>query len=223
LSNTITTVKKPKLFYNSYIYKARVNVLDAHFLQYSRDEEELLRRIDKHHQWAVTFNRSTYRPYKDQDFKNLSNLIAYLEKYKGVLKIRFDYHSLSIFSNDLTTLLELDKILEADVKYTQIVLEGDPAVKVMRDPKHPLRVYFKSRVVTPSFIDDLREFLIRYDNVAFPSGALKKWLYINDHRNWRQKYLDSSYFIDYDNESFLTVLNLNFDNFLGKTYKLVKK
>jgi hypothetical protein len=197
--------------------------LDAHFLQYSKDEDDLLKRIDKHHQWAMTFNRSTYRPYKDQDFKNLANLIAYLEKYKGDLKIRFDYHSLSLFSNDLSTLLELDKILEVDVKYTQIVLEGDPNVKVMRDPKHPLRVYFKSRIVTPNFIDDLREFLIRYDNVAFPSGALKKWLYISDHKNWRQKYLDSSYFIDYNNESFLTVLNLNFDNFLGKTYKLVKK
>jgi hypothetical protein len=223
LSNTIAIIKKPKLFYNSYIYKARVNVLDAHFLQYSKDEEDLLKRIDRHHQWAMTFNRSTFRPYKEQDFKNLARLIAYIEKNKDTVKIRFDYHSLSVFSNDLSTLLELDKILDAEVKYTQIVLEGDPTIKLMRDPKHSTRVYFKSKVVTSDFIEDLREFLIRYNNVAFPSGALKKWAYISDHRNWRQKYLDSSYFIDYDQESFSTILNLTFDRFLGKTYKLVKK
>lgn len=223
MSNTVAIIKKSKLFYNSYKYKARVNVLDAHFLQYSTDEEELLRRIDKHHQWAMNFSRSALRIYQDKDYKNLAKLIAYIEKYKGILKLRFDYHSLSIFSNDLSILLELDKLLDADIKYTQIDLEGDPSVKLMRDPKHPLRVYFKSRIVTPNFINDLREFLIRYDNIAFPSGALKKWLYISDQKNWRQKYLDSSYFIDYDKESFLTILNLNFDNFLGKTYKLVKK
>jgi hypothetical protein len=223
LSNTIAIVKKSKLFYNSYIYKARVNVLDAHFLQYSTDEEDLLKRIDKHHQWAMTFNRSTIRPYKDEDFKNLAKIIEFIEKNKGTIKLRFDYHSLSIFSNELSTLLELDKILGLDVKYTQIVLEGDPTVKMMRDPKHSARVYFKSKIVTSDFVEDLREFLIRYDNIAFPSGALKKWVYISDHRNWRQKYLDASYFIDYDQESFSTILNLTFDKYLGKTYKLVKK
>lgn len=198
-------------------------MLDAHFLQYSKDEEDLLKRIDKHHQWASNFNRSTYRPYKEEDFKNLTKLIAYIERNKDRIKIRFDYHSLSIFSNDLSTLLDLDNILDVDVKFTQIILEGDPSVKLMRNPKHPMRVYFKSKIVTADFIEDLREFLIRYEKVAFPSGALKRWLYISDSRNWRQKYLDSSYFIDYDNESFSSILNLTFDKFLGKTYKVEQR
>lgn len=229
----IPVLLKSKLYYGKYKYRANFYHPDIHLGRYATNARELDNAIDlrKNHgsnyyaYAAIYANKTLDRSLLDRvDRDFVLNFIQWRSTYGHEVGIRVDYNSVSVYSNDLELLATLEK-LGSEVKYTQIQLTGSPNILLRRDPKHSYRTYFKSKTVPLDFNQEVDKFLSAYKNSAFPSGALKKWStkLKGTSSSWRLRYLDASFFIEYDNESFQTVLALTFDQYLGKTYKVEQR
>jgi hypothetical protein len=134
--------------------------------------------------------------------------------------VRIEGETASVFSNDLNLLKTLENI-GCHVDYTEVDDTIIVGVKYfVREPKYNYRIYLKSKRVNDEFRNKLQNFIKRYENtstVIVPSGALTNWL--SDDTNyvrgswsyhWNKCYNSSNYFIDYNDESTLTLFSLIF-------------
>jgi hypothetical protein len=143
------------------------------------------------------------------------------------MTIRCEYNTIAIFSNDLQLLHDsFDNIANAQIDYTQVETSGYAGVKnFVKEPKHKFRVYFKSRKVSEDFKGKLGD-IFKANKQLRPSPGLKLWINPSSHRQswyWWGNYLSSSYFIDYNDESYLSYLALLYGDLIGKKYKLQKR
>jgi hypothetical protein len=130
---------------------------------------------------------------------------------------------ISVYGNDLVKLKTLESI-GPTVEYTEVIQVGDPDILYRYNPKHQYRTYFRSRTLSDDFHEELGKFLIAYDKSMSPCGALRKWAFdLSPRQNWKKLYLEPNFFVEYDNESFQTVLALSFSKYLGKTYKVEQR
>lgn len=195
---------------------------DICLIRYTKSEKEL----DK----AISL-RKTYsfgRMYED----NLNSINkAFLLKLinwrnttpKERATVRIDYSCISVYSNDLEIIKSLEPLAPSSIHYSEIKVEGDVGILLRNNPKHNFRTYFRTKTVPDGFHAELDKFLQQYSKSAYPTGSLKKWLKTTGPASWRLRYLDACFFIDYDDESFLSVLALNFSEYLGKTYKVEQR
>lgn len=226
--NKIKKVEKPKLYYDKYKYRASLYHQDFNIARYAKNEFELQRAIENRYvnnvyYYAITgSNRNSKTELINKEL--LSNFIDWRNANSDKVTIRMDYNSISVYGNDLKLLKTLE-VLGLTVSYYQIELTGSPNILLRKDPKHPYRTYFKSKTVPMDFHDELKSFLESYKNSAFPCGALLNWANnLPKGKQWKRKYIEASYFIEYDNESFRTMLGLTFDDrYLGKTYKVEQR
>jgi hypothetical protein len=220
-------VEKPNLYYDKYKYRAHLTHPDFNIARYAKNEFELQRAIENRYvnnvyYFAIT---GTNRNEKVELVNKvlLSNFIDWRNNFSDKTTIRMDYNSISVYSNDLNLLKTLET-LGPEVEYYEIELTGSPDLLLRENPKHPYRTYFKSKTVPMDFHDELKSFLESYKNSAFPCGALLNWANnLPIRQQWKRKYIEASYFIEYDNESFRTILGLTFDRYLGKTYKVEER
>jgi hypothetical protein len=103
----------------------------------------------------------------------------------------------------------------------------------VREPKYNYRIYLKSKRVNDEFREKMQKFIKRYENtdtVIVASGSLSHWL--KDDTNyvrgswsyhWNKCYTSTNYFIDYNDESTLTLFSLMFSGMVSKSYKLEKR
>lgn len=217
--NKIKVITKNKLYYGKYKYRAFLNCPDISLIRYTKTENELDRAIAL----REIYNFGRFYPEKP----NKTFLIKLIDwrnnTPKGLATVRIDYSCISVYSNDLEIIDSLQKLAPNLVNYTEINVEGDMGVLLRNNPKHAYRTYFRTKTVPDTFHVELDNFLQQYSKSAYPTGSLKKWLKTTGPATWRLRYLDSCFFIDYDNESFLSVLALNFGEYLGKTYKVEQR
>jgi hypothetical protein len=216
---------RPTLFYNKYQYRARVTCDGVSLLYYCKTPADVRKNQQRHKRW--------------QDV-NPDELIAILEwknqqaelVKKKEITIRTEYDTFSVFSNDLAFLKTL-KTLGLAVDFTIV----DPSIPegtmyFIKEPEHKYRFYLKSKRVPDDFHVKLSNFFDRYkdsDSKIVPSNALKTWLKAAKNPNqgsfrwWKTVYLSSSYYIDYDDESMLTMFMIMFDGCVSRKYKLEKR
>jgi hypothetical protein len=120
--------------------------------------------------------------------------------------------------NDLKTLHNDIKIVEAKA------IEKVGVKYFVREPKHKYRVYMKSKRVTQENKTELIEFITK-NKKLFPSKALKKWfLYEKSTRPyWSRSWMSSAWYVDFDEDSYLSYLHLMFNEAFGKSYTLEKR
>ena len=114
----------------------------------------------------------------------------------------------------------------AKIDYTQVETAGYAGIKhFVNEPKNKFRVYFRSKRTSENFRDGLNK-LLDNNKALKPSNALKYWLKPQTASSrgwWYGNYLSSNYFIDYNDESYLSYLHLMYGEFLGKKYRLEKR
>lgn len=223
------TVIKSKLYYDKYKYRATLYHQDFHHTRYAKNKKQLIDSIE----FRIKNGGYFFGNSLNYDLKNTTMLpysmevpLAFLnwklDNEKG-LTIRTDYNMVSVYGNDLELLKTLETI-GPEVSYTQIIQQGDPDVLLRNNPNYQYRTYFKSRTLPDEFHDEIGKFLSAYSQSITPCGSLKKWAFKLDPKcQWKKKYLEASFFIEYDNESLRTLLALNFDKYLGKTYKVEQR
>ena len=216
---------RDQLYYNKYSYRARVTV---HGLRrgYYYEPEEFEAKFNNNKLWG-RISDTEKATIKDNlpAIKEVLQFRVDNRKNKQIT-IRMEGNTMAVFHNDLDMLHKtFDGIVGATVDFTQVETNGYVGIKTfVREPKNKFRIYFRSKRVPDGFKDGLRKILSTNKQLK-PSGALKSWLK-TDPRNqgwWWSNYMSSNYFIDYDDESYLSYLHLMHGEFLGKKYKLEKR
>ncbi len=220
--NNIKVIAKNKLYYGKYKYRAYLYYPNICLIRYTKSEKEL----DKAIALRKTYNfgrvyEDNYTSVNKVFLLNLMNWRNTIPKERAT--VRIDYDCVSVYSNDLEICKSLESLAPSSVHYSEIKVEGDVGVLLRNNPKHKFRTYFRSKTVPDGFHIELENFLQQYGKSAYPTGSLKKWLKITGPATWRLRYLDACFFIDYDSEAFLSVLALNFGEYLGKTYKVEQR
>ena len=213
-------------YYNKYTYRVRFRLSGIRYTWYSDSVEEFMSRYNATSGWKAINKKD-----KSDVTKNLEAIKAYIEwrnlrRKEKSATIRIERDTVSIFSNDLSLLKTIEAIdTGISYDYTEVQKSQFAGVKnFVNEPKHPYRVYLKSKLIPQNFCKDLKDLLNR-TNSLHPSNALQIWLNGADLavHNWRYRYASSSHFIDYDDESTLSYLALMHGELLGKRYKLEKR
>lgn len=217
--NNFKKIVKSKLFYDRYKYKSSISYPDSNLIRYATTEKDL----DKAIALRESYGRSSfYGSVIDRDF--LCKVLHWRNSVNDTPStIRVDYNCISVYSNDLEVIKSLEQLKPNEVHYSEVKVEGDVGVLLRNKPKHNYRTYFRSKTVPDGYHVEIQNFLDQYKNSVFPTPSLKKWLQIRGSYTWRLRYLESCFFIEYDDESFLTILALNFGTYLGKTYKVEQR
>lgn len=197
--------------------------MDFHYARYAKNEVQLRDAIDFRRRSGGYFYNG--RPISDTTDISVPLAFVYWRNANNSddITIRIDYNFISVYGNDLEKLKTLESI-GPTVNYSEVIVQGDPDILVRNDPKHQYRTYFKSRTLSDGFHEEMGKFLLAYEKSVTPCGSLKKWAFNLDPKQiWKRKYLEANFFLEYDSESFQSVLALSFDKYLGKTYKVEQR
>lgn len=213
-------------YFNKYDYRLRLKIPCARYTYFCKKQSDLIRKLDTDEINAYWVKKED----RDAVLKNLEalNYLIDLQTKRKILKsftIRQEGNHVSIFSNEIDFINKITKDLSK--KYvldtSQVQVSSFTGVKTfVNKPKHNFRVYFKTKRVNDNLHDTLREILNKQKNL-YPSTALKKWLYETRYNQWSYFFLSSSYFIEYDDESYLSYLAIMCSEILGRKYKLEQR
>jgi hypothetical protein len=213
------TQYRDKLYWNKYVYRVTVNLPGATMCHDARNAENF---------WKSCFELQWFSESR-KDYVE-KNKVKYLQYYNWLknsakntdCKFRTESGYVSIFTNDGALVKEFRNAIP-DSQCTKAVVSKHSEIKLFRtQPKHKYRIYLRSlRVDTEDYhalVDFLREHSDQFNiSPAFHHHAIRYEQY-----KWRHKWLSSSYFIDYDQQSLESWLDLKFGEMLGKRYELRK-
>jgi hypothetical protein len=218
---------RDKLYYNKYKYRARYYCRGLEVLLWAHTEERIREKMIVHQ-----------KRYGHSNLDGVIKFFNWREKLDTTSKnftIRTENNIAAVFSNDLDFLRTLEG-KGCAVDYTMVDESIPAGVKYFKnEPKHKYRFHLKSRRVNDGFALQLAKWIEKYkgtNTVIEPSAALKIWLeesYKTQQRGpgrsypWRLLYTSGHYYIDYDEESTLTLFMLVFDGMISKKYKLLKR
>lgn len=211
-------------YYNKYNYRARITVYGLR-RGYYFDPEEFEERFKQNKLWGK-MNDHEKELVKENlpEIKTLLNFRLDNKKNKQIT-IRMEGNTMAVFHNDLDFLHKhFDGLVGAKTDYTQVETSGYAGIKhFVNEPKYKFRIYFRSKRIPDNFKEGLQK-LLNTNKQLKPSNAFKQWLKPSDRNGWWwTNYLSSNYFIDYNDESYLSYLCLMYGDFLGKKYKLEKR
>jgi hypothetical protein len=216
--------QRSSLYYNKFKYRARFYCKGITLAWFNYTEEEIIDKIEKFKNRFVGANSKHIMEFYNWKLETKKNKTA---------TVRIEGEIASVFSNDLDLLKTLENI-GCPVDYTEVDDTIIAGIKYfVREPKYKFRIYLKSKRVNEHFRDKLQNFIKRYENtdtVIVPSGSLENWLKDDNNYvrgswsyNWSKCYTSSNYFMDYNDESTITLFSLMFSGMISKTYKLEKR
>ena len=222
------------LYYNKYKYRAQLNIYGLRRASFCSSIEKLIDRLEyKAPNHGISIYYSEIPKHEvELIYENIDKLSKYMDWAKARKKdkaatIRLEHNNAGIFSNDLSLLQTLYDIFDGDtdkVTITEARCNDFVGVKTfVNEPKHKFRVYMRNKVVNNDFRLGVKNILKTNKKSLFPSPSFKYWLNDDVQSPWRNRYLSSSYFIDYDDESMLSYLALMHGECLGIRYKLEKR
>lgn len=215
VSSKLNQEDRDKLFFNKYRYRASCLLPGARYTYYCSNIEDYRKKVKRRkiEPWLPSRNN------EDIDYTAVEKFIHWKNETKKDLILRIEYNSFSVFSNDLEFLEELDEI--GKVKFTEAIIVA-PGVKFFKEkPKFNYRVYLKGVRLDRDRADQICSFVDNYKDR--PSVNISKALVnaVNCGKILSRRYIHNSYYIDYAEESMLSLLRLVFPGVLSsKIYKL---
>jgi hypothetical protein len=223
------SVKKDRKFYDRFDYCLgfcldEVNCL--RILDHAHIDDMIERRkqwreiaqqrwVNGHQKHGVILSRA-WREITDQTTKDLHTLTEVLlsaqTEFKLVVSVRQGY----VYSNDLSLLSRLDNLSELQYKtYTRARVARPKNTIQLRNPQHQFRTYLKLVKLTANQKDYLIDFLHNQQSHVRISPSLRRWL--DQPFNRTQDY----FFVDHNDESWLTMLNLVQPGLVRKTMHII--
>jgi len=222
--------ERPSLYYNKYNYRLRFVYKGITLSYFCKSREQIENKVFEYRErWGGL---------------NIEPIVKFVEWRNKLTKrtttIRIENDTASIFFNDFAVVKELETA-GAPFDYSQISNIVPKGVKYFdKQPKFNYRLYFKNKKVKDGFTNELNKFIQRYKNTSNPvnpSKSLREWLEEPDlvvptpaqifggwNNHWKRHFLSSHYYLEYNEESMLTVFGLCFSNdIISKIYKLEKR
>lgn len=190
----LTTLYKNKLFYNKYKYCATFKTPGAFYFKYGQASGNTSHKFH-----------------------------TFLKKYckDKTAKTRIMGDTISVYSNDLKILTDIDFNATNKI-YTEIQLTDPDVILFVYKPKYKYRVYIKQGIRYDGFKQDLLDLYDKINNkiyeASFSQGLANR---LNQNRLYR--YIWGKFYIDFNDESFSSILYMLLPNSLDKIYKLVQR
>lgn len=222
----IKQTNRNRLFYSKFLYKVTLPYLGVRFIYHAKDIKDFKIKFK-----AAAKSPWSYIKYelKDCNLDLLERIIEFKNTYKGTNKIglyRSSNH-LAVYTSDLKIVEELHRF-DSGLKIEKAFAPPPKTMYFAKKPEFSYRVYLKS---VKLHIDEIKSFIQFYETNKerlFLSASFARFL------DWEgnsflgtikldYRFLSFGFFIDYNDESTLTLLSLVFPEILGKTYKLEKR
>lgn len=211
---TIQT-NRNNLFYGKYKYKVPIAMAGSRHLTYSRTYDEFEKRLSNiGYAIEVNYGGSKYR-----------KLFDFYKKYMDNKEVTFlrDYGFLGFYTSNEDILNEL-MVLNLGLKVYEAVTPPTKVLYFAREPQYKYRVYLKAKRVSEPLIDSLIGFCDTYKDkgINISSGLIR----FMDSKHWKKRfysYLNSSFFIDFNDDSMITIMHLMMSECIGKTFKLERR
>lgn len=225
--NNIKIEVKNKLYFNKFKYKAMCTIQGAAYTYYTPDLETFIIRMEKFKdnklRYGIRVIEDDWKEYWDEvNLDQVSQFLTWrntVSKDKCMLRIQGD--TVSFFSNDIS-LLDTLKSIDKNVSYFEAEVYKADTIFFSKNPKFKYRTFFKGKRCPDDFFSNVIEFCNRYPKANVSRGL--QALAHNRRKNYtRFIYLHSSYYVDYNDESMISILHMLFPNMVGKTYSLAKR
>jgi hypothetical protein len=218
-------VSSDRLFYDHWQFCIRFRLDEVNCLRYSLDEAEIDALLTRREVWRERVRtrwpqNNFVRPHADITDSTRQNLYAFADflktsdvPYKMVISVNQCW----IYSNDSNLLERIARLPFVNhVKYTQAHIVRPRDTIAVRHPRHQYRSYFRGIKLSASEKHGILAFLQGQADVRI-SPALAEW--ISTPFNRTQDY----FFVDYNTESWLTMLSLVRPGLIRKTVQIVAK
>ena len=226
VSYKLTAEPRADLYYKKYKYRAKFNIVGVDRTRCLNTISEYKLRLNQ----DIRFYKKQRWPDKRLESIDLDKIEKFLnwkhqlKKDNNKLMFRLEFNTCVIYANDTSNFDGLNSFID-HVEFFEADISIPQGVKYFgREPKHNYRVYLKPKRVSVDFKKTLIELETRYKNTSnqlYFCDSLDKWLSLNHLGNY--SYIRSNFFIEYDNESTLTLLSLMVGESFNMIYKCIKK
>ena len=175
------------------------------------DSIELIDQYMEHHEWRRKINYGgswqwhIFRhPITEHTISNCHKAHKHLKSIKERYKLKTTYDYGYLYINDLESaknLLSSPGVTIDSVK--QVIVDRPKNTMVIKSAKHNLRTYLKTQSIEIDQKQILINFLKSINNIRLSPG-LEEWT--TKYNNYR--YITDNYFVDHDDDGFLTMLAL---------------
>lgn len=227
-------VQRNKLYFDKFKYKLTFELQGSGWTEYHRNIDDYKTGFairQQENAECLLRGRLIRWPKIDLiDLDAISKFIDYREKYHPrrqpatIAGIYSSNESVRIFTNDLAIIHESFGIGGSNYLLTEVDKIQVPVGIMLfaRKPKFKYRTYFKEKRVDQRWKDEFNTLLTNNPEIV-PCGSLKQFLNMPT-RYYRQYWLSSGHFVEYNSQSSQMVLDLFFDcKYLGKNYELQQK
>jgi hypothetical protein len=187
----------------------------SRYLKNSRTYQDFANRV---------FSNRLTKPNTDLESR-YRTVFDFYKKYMDNTEVTFlrYYDYLGFYTSNETIIHEL-LVMNLGLKVHEAIAPPDKIMYFANEPQYKYRVYLKSKRVSDSLIDSLSGFCDTYKdkNINVSNGLIK---FINSE-HWKRRiysYLNNSFFIEYNDDSMITIMHLMMSECIGKTYKLEKR
>jgi hypothetical protein len=229
VSSQLQIDNRSSLYFNKYKFRAKCKIYGICYSYYTSNLDEFVNKLE-----GMEKNRSKYRISiinsrweQTIDHINLEQIGKYFAWKKDntgkEYMSRIQNNTISFFSDDLALLKTLTSV-DPEAEFSEARVEHSDVIFFKNEPEYKFRTFFRGKKTPEGFYEDVKEFITSYGHIAKVCPALSRMaLDPNPRYSYKYSYIHNSYFVDYNDESTLTLLYLHFGSMLAKTYRLEKE
>ena len=219
-------VVKDRLFYDRYEYCVGFTLAEATALR-GLDHDVIDARLDQRIEWREVARKRWknnvdsmgWNLINDQVRADLHTICSAIVDSGIDCKIAVSYHVGWVYANDIELIDRLRKLrFLSNLHYTRAVINRPKNTVLLKKSLFSKRSYFNYVKVTEKERENIRNFFDNQQEHIRISPSLHSWL----HGKPYQQILDH-YFIDYNDEQWLTMLALIRPGLIRKTKQIVTK
>jgi hypothetical protein len=157
-----------------------------------------------------------HKDITDHTVRDLHALAELLLTTRSDYKLVVSINQAHVYTNDLTLIDLLDQLLGISHReYSQSQINRPANTIRLKNPKHKFRSYFKTTKLSAQQKLNLDNFLINQRQSSRPSPSLTTWI----KGPWLRT--QDYFFVDYNSESWLTMLALTCPGLIRKTNEII--
>jgi hypothetical protein len=239
---------KISLYFDKFQYRLSLHISNIHYFRSIKNNSDYHAKLASlREDWSSDkggHDGYVFRSDLKRAFENLIDHLPSIEAYSRWREImnvstefmvRVQHDKLDVYSNKMSVfqslLDELDSFDLIDAKFlkSKPMKNFEKGVIYQTNPKHKFRVYLSNKQWNCSEVISLQKYLIKNSFVMSP--GLSKWIGENNtlalgaKHQWGRGaiYTWSNYSFDFDDESLITLLCLQHDEWVGKVCRIEKK
>jgi len=161
------------------------------------------------------------------DWSVFEQWFAWKQQHSENIRTRLEGNIVTIYTNDLTILNVLNTLGDLIVYEPGMLMSPPKGIKYFaREPKFKYRVYLTDAKVHETFYTELDEFYKRFmnSNTKIQLGrSVRRYIRMEKMYGYLSHYANRRHYIEYNDETMLTLLHLQFSGAVGDAYKLEKQ